>query len=48
MYDLSTVQAAAASEATKLKYKVLNHDKDTIKYVTEEARVLQLLSTSCL
>ena len=47
MYDFSLVQAAVASENQTKIGNVLNHDKDTFKYMTGEARVLQLLSTSC-
>ena len=34
-------------QQTKIR-NVLNNDKDTSKFMTGEARVLQLLSTSCL
>ena len=42
------VQDCSSIRSNKTKIEnVLNHDKDTFKYMTGEARVLQLLSTSC-
>ena len=46
---ISLVQDCSSISSNKTKIEnVLNHDKDTFKYMTGEARVLQLLSTSCL
>ena len=48
-YDYSMVQAAATSEETKTKIgNDLNHDNIYNEKMTGEARVLQILSTSCL